>query len=79
MCCQASGEGNIAISSDPRQTLNSRGNFYGRVINQNERQLCITRILYTNDEEVEIQEPLVKLDEIEPVWNLTGAPEKKKR
>jgi hypothetical protein len=37
----------------------------------------IASSLDTNGEEVEIQEPLVKVDEIEPVRNLTGATEQK--
>jgi hypothetical protein len=39
----------------------------------------ITSILNTNDEEVEIQEPLVELEDIESVGDLTGATEEKQR
>jgi hypothetical protein len=39
----------------------------------------ITSILNTNDEEVEIQEPLLELNKIEPVRNPTGATEEKQR
>ena len=39
----------------------------------------ITSILNTNEEEAEIQEPLVELNEVEPVQNLTGATEEKQK
>jgi hypothetical protein len=39
----------------------------------------ITSILNTKEEVVEIQDPLVELNKIEPVWSPTGALKKSKR
>jgi hypothetical protein len=39
----------------------------------------LTSILNTSDMEIEIQEPLVELDETEPIRNLTSVTEGKQR
>jgi hypothetical protein len=52
-------------------------NFYGSALTKAIDGYVITSILNTNDEQVEIQELLVELNEMEPVWIPTGATEEK--
>jgi hypothetical protein len=49
MCCKTNGEAKIAISWDSRQTQNSRGHFYGRVIVKVINVCVITSILNMKD------------------------------